>query len=112
MPNPKNIPEELILFLERPYFKGLNKKIEETTMHLVEKLVREKAKKLRARLVISMSYHGYQAFEDYKNREYYVYISASKNGSQYLDSLGGEVKISAEGTYGKNEFLIMKEAVS
>lgn len=111
-PNPENIPEELILFLERPYFKGLNKKIEETTMHLVEKLVREKAKKLRARLVISMSYHGYQAFEDYKNREYYVYISASKNGSQYLDSLGGEAKIRAEGTYGKNEFLMMEEAVS
>ena len=59
-----------------------------------------------------MSYHGYQAFEDYKNREYYVYISASKNGSQYLDSLGGEAKIRAEGTYGKNEFLIMEEAVS
>lgn len=110
-PNPENIPEELILFLERPYFKGLNKKIEETTMHLVEKLVREKAKKLRARLVISMSYHGYQAFEDYKNREYYVYISASKNGSQYLDSLGGEAKIRAEGTYGKNEFLMMEEAI-
>ena len=26
MPNPENIPEELILFWERPYFKGLNKR--------------------------------------------------------------------------------------
>lgn len=85
--------------------------IEETTIQLVEKLVQEKVKKIQTRLVISMSYHGYRAFEDYKCREYYVYISASKNGSQYLDSLGGRAKISAEGTYGKNEFLIMEEAV-
>lgn len=110
-PNPENIPEELILFLERPYFKGLNTKMEEEVMQLVEKIVQEKAKKLQARLVISMSYHGYRAFEDYKCREYYVYISASKNGSQYLDSLGGRAKISAEGTYGKNKFLIMEEVV-
>lgn len=52
MSNPENIPEELVLFWERPYFKGLSK-------NMVEKLVQEKAKKLRARLVISMSYHGY-----------------------------------------------------
>ncbi len=110
-PNQENIPEELVLFLERPYFKGLNKKMEKTVMQLVENLVQEKARKIQARLVISMSYYGYQAFEHYKCREYYVYISASKNGSQYLDSLGGETKISEEGTYGKNEFLIMEETI-
>lgn len=66
MPNPENIPEELVLFLERPYFKGLSKNMEEKVMPLVEKLVQEKVKKLQARLVISMSYHGYQAFEHYK----------------------------------------------
>lgn len=42
-------------------------------------------------------------------KNYYVYISASKNGNQYLDSLGGEATVSHSGLYGKNSFLMEKE---
>ena len=35
-----------------------------------------------------------------------MYISASKNGEQYLDSLGGNAEVSSEGSYKKNTFLV------
>ena len=40
---------------------------------------------------------------------FYIYISASKNGSQYLDSLGGEASVSASGSYTCNTFLLEAE---
>lgn len=36
----------------------------------------------------------------------HLYISASKAGGQYLDSLGGEAEVSSEGSYKKNTFLL------
>jgi len=38
-----------------------------------------------------------------------MYISASKNGSQYLDSLGGVAGVSASGSYTCNTFLLEAE---
>ena len=40
---------------------------------------------------------------------FYMYISASKNGSQYLDSLGGAAGVSASGSYTCNIFLLEAE---
>lgn len=98
--------EELVLFLERPYFSGINQKQENKVIALVYQLVREKAKKLNAKVVISQSYERYEASKNYKRTNYFVYISASKNGKQYLDSLGGEATVSHSGTYESNIFLM------
>ena len=101
--------EELVLFLERPYFSKISAEKENEVVALVYQMVHEKAKKLQARVVISRSYAKYEASERYESRQYYMYISASKNGSQYLDSLGGEATVSRSGMYGKNVFLMEKE---
>lgn len=99
--------EELILFLERPYFGGISEEQENEVVSCVYQMVREKAKRMRARVVISKSYEKYAASKEYELMDYYVYISASKNGKQYLDSLYGEATVSDSGTYGKNKFLMV-----
>lgn len=99
--------EELILFLERPYFGGISEEQENAVVSWVYQMVHEKAKRLHARVVISKSYEKYEASKQYGLMDYYVYISASKNGRQYLDSLGGEATVSQSGTYGKNKFLML-----
>lgn len=99
--------EELILFLERPYFSGISEKEEESAVSLAYQLVQEKAKKLNARMVVSTSYEKYEASKVFQSAEYYIYISASKNGKQYLDSLHGEASVSDSGSYGRNRFLMM-----
>lgn len=48
------------------------------------------------RLVLGIDYQGTQSFANY---QYYIYISASKNGSQYLDSLGGIASVNKSGCY-------------
>ena len=42
--------------------------------------------------------------------KYAVYISKSKAGAQYLDSLGGQAAVSAEGSYKANTFLVREAA--
>jgi len=64
-----------------------------------------------AMLVLSASY-GATAGEDYVRTAYHVFISKSKAGAQYLDSLNGEAKVSDEGGYRSNTFYIHKDAVA
>ena len=47
--------------------------------------------------------------KNYVLTNFYMYISASKNGSQYLDSLGGVAGVSASGSYTCNTFLLEAE---
>lgn len=101
--------EELVLFLERPYFAGISEYQENTVVSWIYQMVKEKAKKLHARVVISPSYRKYEVSNRYELMHYYVYISASKNGKQYLDSLGGEATVIDSGNYGKNYFLMERE---
>ena len=101
--------EELILFLERPYFSKISGEEEESAVALAYQVVQEKAKKLNARIVISTSYEKYESSKAFRSAEYYVYISASKNGKQYLDSLHGEASVSRSGSYGRNWFLMMED---
>ena len=72
-------------------------------------LVKEKAEKLGARLVLSSSYKNVLENKNYVLTNFYMYISASKNGSQYLDSLGGAAGVSASGSYTCNTFLLEAE---
>jgi hypothetical protein len=42
----------------------------------------------------------------YASTMFYVYISKSKSGAQYLDSLNGSATVSDEGGYRSNSFFI------
>ena len=75
----------------------------------IEKYREEKAEKLGARLVLSSSYKNVLENKNYVLTNFYMYISASKNGSQYLDSLGGAAGVSASGSYTCNTFLLEAE---
>ena len=102
-----NQQEYLTLFLERPYFKGISEEKEkEVVLAAVEMLLR-KAKQLHAELVVSNSYKRFGLEEKkFIRAKYYMYISASKNGKQYLDSLGGMAEVSSEGSYGEGYFFL------
>ena len=68
---------------------------------------------LKAELVLSDSYKKY-ALEgkEFIRAKYYMYISASKNGEQYLDSLGGMAGASEEGSYEEGYFLLPESFVN
>lgn len=105
----ENKAEELVLFLERYYQSGLNKQQIRKTVNLTAMLVKEKAEKLGARFVLSRNYKNVLENKNYVLTNFYMYISASKNGSQYLDSLGGAAGVSDSGSYTCNTFLLEAE---
>ena len=105
----ENKAEELVLFLERYYQSGLNKQQIRKAVNLTAMLVKEKAEKLGARLVLSRNYKNVLENKNYVLTNFYMYISASKNGSQYLDSLGGAADVSDSGSYTCNTFLLEAE---
>ena len=105
----ENKAEELVLFLERYYQSGLSEQEIRKAVNLTAMLVKEKAEKLGARLVLSSSYKNVLENKNYVLTNFYMYISASKNGSQYLDSLGGTAGVSASGSYTCNTFLLEVE---
>ena len=98
--------EESVLFLERYYEKNLTNEEMDQAVYLVFVAAKEKAKKLGARLVHSCYYQDDVKTKKYIKSNYYLYISKSKNGSQYLDSLYGEASVSASGDYSSNIFLV------
>ena len=98
--------EESVLFLERYYEKNLTNEEMDQAVYLVFVAAKEKAKKLGARLVLSCYYQDHVKTKEYLKSNYYLYISKSKNGSQYLDSLYGEASVSASGDYSSNIFLV------
>lgn len=98
--------EESVLFLERYYEKNLTNEEMDQAVYLVFVAAKEKAKKLGARLVLSCYYQDDVKTKEYIKSNYYLYISKSKNGSQYLDSLYGEASVSASGDYSSNIFLV------
>ena len=70
-------------------------------------VLERKAKKMNALLVLS-NYYYLENLKDYISTRYYMYISKSKAGAQYLDSLRGQATVSDEGQYRENNFLIWK----
>lgn len=105
--NSKDQKEVLTLFLERPYFKGISDEKQKEVIQMVLRLLRRKAKKLSAQLVLSNDYEGLvQKESGFIRTQYYMYISASKNGKQYLDSLGGMATVNNEGSYRRGTFLL------
>ena len=98
--------EESVLFLERYYERNVANEEMDQAVDLVFVAAKEKAKKLGARLVLSCYYQDDVKTKEYIKSNYYLYISKSKNGSQYLDSLYGEASVSDSGDYSSNIFLL------
>ena len=98
--------EHLILFLERAYYSSISP---DDWYHLVKSVAEfayRKAKKLRANLVISNDYHVLCNEENvYFTSKHSIYISKSKNGRQYLDSMGGAASITDSGSYRSGIFI-------
>lgn len=97
--------ERLTLFLERPYISGLGPEEKLRVSALLIELARQKAEMLGAMLVLSLNYRE-AAREGFAQTYLHLYISASKAGGQYLDSLGGQAMVSTEGSYKRNIFLL------
>lgn len=95
----KEKPEQLVLFLERAYVKGISEKLEQEMFRILLCMVREKAEKLSIPLLLSYDYICYVSEEKFLKESRYIYISATKGNEQYLDSLGGKHGIASEGKY-------------
>lgn len=110
IPKENKQKEELVLFIERPYFSGISKDQERKVVTALFRMLRDKAGKLQARLVISESYRSYVTEkEGFVMAAYSLYISASKNGSQYMDSIGGKATLSNARSYGSSRFWMESE---
>lgn len=103
--------EKLTVFLEKPYINGIPETMQKIVQQMFIKIVEEKAKKMNALLVLS-NYYQSESLKDYLSTIYYIYISKSKSGSQYLDSLGGQAAVYDEGQYRDNNFLIWKYSMN
>ena len=104
---PKNKSAEyLALFLERAYIAGVTPEITEQVKHLFIRIVKQKANKLNAMLVLSGEYPFVETFT---RTALHLYISKSKGGAQYFDSLGGSAYVSNEGSYRSNSFYVPAE---
>ena len=107
-PNVKKRKEYLTVFLERSYFASVNEKEIEAIKNAFISLIEEKAKNMDASPVLALAYCTQEALKRYVRAGYYLYISKSKGGAQYLDSLSGEAFPSQEGSYERNQFLILQ----
>ena len=97
--------EGLTLFLERPYISGAGPEVAQNVMRMFVELAERKADELDTMLVLSSDYRNHIP-SGFTWTKYAVYISKSKAGAQYLDSLGGQAAVSAEGSYKSNTFLV------
>ena len=107
--------EQVVLFLERIYSSGLNESALHTVSHLFISLLRDKAKQLGALLVVSPdavlpASDTKHPPEGFLHTRYSLYISRSKAGAQYLDSLSGANSVSNECSYRSGIFYVQSDA--
>ncbi len=91
-----NNSEHMAVFLEKEYSAGINDAIKKEITKVLIKHAIKKAELLGVECLISEDYRGYA--EDMALTSYSMYISRSKAGGQYLDSLGGQATTSSERT--------------
>lgn len=101
------VQEELVLFLENMY-SSLNFEEQIKVKKAFVQLAKQKAAELGVKLVMSEDYARNIEIEEYVTYPYHVFISYSKNGYQYLDSLTGQATESLEGSYRTAHVLIPK----
>lgn len=97
--------EYLTIFLEKAYISGVSSQEERKIKNMFISLLEKKAVNMNALLVLSSTYSSV-ANNEYIVTKYHIYISKSKAGSQYLDSLSGENTVTEEGQYKMNTFMI------
>lgn len=97
--------EYLTIFLEKAYISGLSPIEKNKIKNMFISLLEKKAVNMNALLVLS-NFYSDVASSEYIVTRYYMYISKSKAGSQYLDSLSGENTVTEEGQYKTNTFMI------
>jgi hypothetical protein len=103
--------EHLILFLERSYSAGITGEKNEFIKGMYVDLLIKKAQAMGALLVVSNSYSTVGRLDDFVQTAFHVFISKSKAGSQYLDSLNGAASVSDEGGYKSNSFFLHRKAL-
>lgn len=99
--------ERLTIFLERYYTAGLSPDMEVKVVNQFIELMERKATEMGVMLVLSNSY-GSTNRPEYTRTYFYLYISKSKAGAQYLDSLNGSASVSDEGSYRSSNFVIYR----
>lgn len=97
--------ERVTLFLERPYISGVGPETRSRVERMLIRLAVQKADELDVALVLSLDY-GDSCGSGFAKTRYDIYISKSKAGRQYLDSLDGEATATREGSYKANTFLV------
>lgn len=98
----KETKEEKCLFLEKAYIKdGTSGAEADVLKELMQKLAENKARELHMPLYCNSGYRGESAWK-------YLYISKSKNGQQYLDSLTGSTDYRDEERFVKAEIKILQ----
>lgn len=97
--------EFLTIFLEKAYISGVSSIEENKIKKMFISLLEKKAINMNALLALSSTYSSI-ASSEYIVTRYHIYISKSKAGSQYLDSLSGENTVSDEGQYKSNTFMV------
>lgn len=102
---PEREREGLTLFLERPYIAGAHPLVAANIMRMFIELAERKADELGTMLVLSGDYRK-KDMPGFTWTQYAIYISKSKAGEQYLDSLGGQATVSKEGSYNPGSFLV------
>lgn len=100
-------PEYPTLFLERPYVSNVSGERMAAVKDMLLKLACTKAKELGTMLILSLDYSP--RMEGFARTRFDVFISKSKAGAQYLDSLDGEATTSVEGSYKTNSFLVKSD---
>jgi hypothetical protein len=99
--------DRLLIFLERSYSSGISDEITAQIDDMYIDLMDKKSAKMSAMLILSNSYQD-RTRTDFTQTLFHVYISKSKAGAQYLDSLNGAAHVSDEGGYKSNKFFIRK----
>lgn len=94
--------EKLVIFLERMYFSHLTNAEIIQVRKLLYDLAEAKATALGAKILVAQDYEDIAEEKLLKKTSTNVYISKSKNGNQYLDSLGGDCE--KGGYYVKGNF--------
>ena len=109
-PSQEQNKERLTLFLEKAYISNVDGLPRKKIKQLFVQFATCKAAKLGAYPVLASAYGG--ASQNYVRGEYFMYISKSKGGEQYLDSISGNVSVSQTESYRNGVFLLFKEGSS
>lgn len=97
--------ETLTLFLERPYTSHAGPELKTQVVQAFVALAQRKAAEMGTVLVLSLDYRD-DCGASFARTQFDIYISKSKAGMQYLDSLDGQATVSTEGNYKANTFLV------